>query len=191
VLSGYQHHEHIDAPLLARSRPQTLYAGFLSSGAGGRRGVYKSANGGKTWQRMALPGPSYGDAPTLSAADPQRKAVYFSDLSGIFASTDAGRDWHEIDTPSVLHPSGLAAGGGTVFASEGTGGIYMSTNDGGTWTRTWPASGSAPGLGAALVWVDPGHPATVLATAYYPAARPTATHILRSTDGGKTWTVVG
>ena len=140
---------------------------------------------------MALPPPVPGDAPTLSAADSQRKAVYFADLSGVFASTDAGRDWHRIDNelPAVL--SGLAAGGGTVFASEGTDGIYMSTNDGGTWTRTWPASGPAPGLGAALVWVDPAHPATVLATAYYPAERPTATHILRSTDGGRTWTAVG
>ena len=87
--------------------------------------------------------------------------------------------------------SALAAGGGTVIASLGTDGVYASTNEGRTWTRTWPASGRTPGLGVGLITVDPAHPATVIAAATYPATRPTGTHILRSTDSGHTWEVVG
>ena len=42
-----------------------------------------------------------------------------------------------------------------------------------------------------VITVDPAHPATLIETATYPAKRPTGTHILRSTDGGHTWEVVG
>ncbi len=51
--------------------------------------------------------------------------------------------------------------------------------------------GPAPGLGAGILAVDPAHPTTIYASAYYPDNRATGTHILRSTDSGRIWTVVG
>jgi photosystem II stability/assembly factor-like uncharacterized protein len=184
--------------LMAPHQPLALYASFRPVGpGGGKAGVYKSTDGGKAWRRLALPAlletNSGANILVPSAADPQRNTLYFSEWDGIYASTNAGRTWHSISSglPHDQPVSALAAGGGTVIASLGTDGVYTSTNQGQTWTRTWPASGLAPGLGVDLVTVDPAHPASVIATAIYPANRPTGTHILRSTNSGRTWTVTG
>jgi photosystem II stability/assembly factor-like uncharacterized protein len=82
----------------------------------------------------------------------------------------------------------LAAGGGNVFATFwGTEAIYKSADDGGTWTQAWPASTPNPGLDEEIVAVDPARPTTVYAVSYTAGA----TQILRSTNSGRTWTVIG
>jgi photosystem II stability/assembly factor-like uncharacterized protein len=184
----------IDGLLVTPGRRPALYAVFYISGPTRAKppGVYRSRNGGKTWRKMRLPAPH--GRPAASAADPQRNAIYIVEGARIFRSTDAGRDWNSMGQglPQDQPVTSLAAGAGTVFASLGTDGIFKSLDGGRTWTRSWPASGPAPGLGSSyLVTVDPAHPATVFAEADYPDQRSTASHILRSTDGGRTWTVVG
>ena len=190
VLSGFRRFG-IRTLLMPPRAPLALYAAFSPNGPrGGKPGVYKSMDGGKHWWRLGLPAP--GDL-VLSAADPQKRTIYFTEGNQVFASTDAGRYWRSIGQglPHDQPVSALGAGGGTVIASLGTAGVYISTNQGQTWTRTWPASGTAPGLGVGLLTIDPAHPTTVLAAATYAATRATGTHILRSTDGGHTWEVAG
>src|SRR5581483_991126 len=155
---------------------------------GGKPGVFESADGGTTWRRVALPRPAPGlRTGIFSAADPQTKTLYFAEQNQIFASTDAGRAWHRVgENLPQDHPLwALAAGGGTVIASFGPDGLYTSTNEGRSWTRSWPASGSVPGLGVRLITVDSAHPEAVIAAANYPANGTTATRILRSSDGGR------
>ena len=192
VLSGW-HRFGIQAVLVPPHAPLVMYAAFYPKGPrGGKPGVYKSTDGGKAWRRLGLPTPELTGS-TLSAADPQQNAIYFAEQGQIFAGTEAGRDWRSVSQglPRDQPVSALAAGGGTVIASLGTDGVYISTNRGQTWTRTWPASGTAPGVGVGLLAIDPAHPTTVLAAATYAATRATGTHILRSSDGGRTWAVAG
>jgi hypothetical protein len=190
--------------LMAPSRPPALYAAFgpdtyPSGPRGGKSGVYQSTNGGKTWRRMGLPAGGAG----MSAADPQHNTVYVAVGARVFASTDAGQDWRFIGqglpqdqaigaSPNLAPPGpGMAAGAGTVIVSLGKHGIYESSDDGRTWTHSWPVSGPAPGFGVGRIAVDPANPTTVYAAAYYTRSRSFRTHILRSTDSGRTWTVIG
>jgi photosystem II stability/assembly factor-like uncharacterized protein len=175
--------------LMGPGRPPALYAAFHSPE---RNGVYKSTNGAKTWRKLRLPpfGPNEGGA--ASAADPQQNAIYMAVGARIFASTNAGRDWRLISQGLGLTPdhyvTSLAAGGGTVFATFwGTEAIYKSADGGGTWTQSWPASKPTPGLVGDIVAVDPARPTTVYAVSY----TTDGTQILRSSNSGRTWTLVG
>ena len=108
-------------------------------------------------------------------------------------SADAGRSWRSIGQglPHDSDVTSLTAGAGTVYAAFAKEGIYRTTDRGETWTHSWPQAGVAPGLGVSIVAIDPARPTTVYASAYYPANRDTGTHILRSTDSGRTWTAIG
>jgi photosystem II stability/assembly factor-like uncharacterized protein len=135
---------------------------------------------------------------TLLSTRHRRPRSYAALQSRIFMSTNAGRSWHFIGQ-GLPQGSGrtnsdvtsLAAGPGTLYAAFGKRGIYETTDAGQTWTQSWPQSETAPGLGVSLVAIDPAHPTTIYASAYYPSGRDTGTHILRSTDNGHTWTAVG
>jgi photosystem II stability/assembly factor-like uncharacterized protein len=182
--------------LMAPGRSPALYVAFSRLGPKRTKpGVYKSTNGAKTWRKLKLPAPDGAADPhwtAAAAADPQQNAIYMAVGARIFASTNAGRNWRLISrglgfTPNQYVTS-LAAGGGNVFATFwGTEAIYKSSDGGGTWTRSWPASKPTPGLVGDIVAVDPARPSTVYAVSY----TADATQILRSINGGRTWTVVG
>lgn len=199
VLSGAKKRFFAWSLLIAPRPPLALYAAFASTGCwpchGGkpfkprmRRGIYKSTDGGRTWRRLGMPAPppaavSTAGLPSIpAAADPQRQTLYFAEQDRIFASTDAGRTWRDIGRglPHDQPVSALAAGGGTVVASLGTDGVYTSANEGRTWMRSWPASGPVRGPAVDLLTVDPADPAYVVAAA--------GNRVLRSNDGGRTWT---
>jgi photosystem II stability/assembly factor-like uncharacterized protein len=116
-------------------------------------------------------------------ADPQRHTLYFNDQDTIYASSNGGRTWKDIGgrLPQDQPVSALAAGGGSIVASLGTDGIYTSTDQGQAWKRTWPVSGPLQGPAVDLIVVDPVHPSSVLAVA--------GNQLLRSTDGGRTWSL--
>jgi photosystem II stability/assembly factor-like uncharacterized protein len=182
--------------LLEPSRPPALYGAFLVSGPrGAKPGVYATSDGGKTWRNTRLNPSDSAEAPVAVAlaADPQRKTIYVAVRARVFSSTNAGRAWDFIGRrlPQDGLVTGLAAGAGTVYAAFGAKGIYQTSDGGRTWTQSWPESGLAPGVGAGLVAVNPARPTSIYASAYYPSDRSTATHILRSTNSGLTWTVVG
>ena len=64
----------------------------------------------------------------------------------VFSSTNAGRSWSFIGQglPEDGVVTGLAAGAGTVYAAFGEKGIYMTSDEGRTWTQSWPDSGCGP-----------------------------------------------
>jgi photosystem II stability/assembly factor-like uncharacterized protein len=182
--------------LVTRGRQPALYVAFSRRGPKRRKpGVYKSTNGAKTWRKLKLPppnGPADPHDTASSATDPQQNTIYMAIGARIYASSNAGRNWRLISrglgfTPEQFVTS-LAAGGGNVFATFwGTEAIYKSADGGGSWTRSWPVSEPTPGLVGDIVTVDPARPSTVYAVAY----TADAAQILRSTNSGRTWTVVG
>ena len=124
---------------------------------GGERGLYKSTDGGRTWANVLARGPWTGvtdvafdprDPDTLYAVTYQRERKAYSFVaggpeSGIFKSTDAGRNWTQLTnglpggdkgrigiSVSLSHPDIVFA---IVDAEEG--GVYRTEDAGAAWTR--------------------------------------------------------
>lgn len=127
--------------------------------AGGERGVYRTADGGATWDAVLtvdehtgatdiVADPSNPD--TLYAAMYQRRRHTWSFLgggpgSGIYKSTDAGRTWRQVKTglPKgdmgkiglAVTPADPSIVFATVEAGEKEKGFYRSTDRGESWEK--------------------------------------------------------
>jgi photosystem II stability/assembly factor-like uncharacterized protein len=172
-------------------------------GAHPARGVYRSKDGGATWQQVLHPDTNVGAIDVeIDPSNPQ--AVYASLWNtrrppwyvygpsngpggGLFKSTDGGTTWHQLTKglPSegvgrsgiAIAPSNPRIVYAVIDAKEG--GLFRSADAGATWTKT---------TGDTRVWgrgwyfekvaVDPKNPDTV----YVPNVG-----IQRSLDGGKTF----
>ena len=173
--------------------------------AGGRNGVYKSIDGGLSWdlKDSTFPTNSSGDpAQVMSlAVDPNNTAIVWAGtaVEGLVRSPDGGETWQYkgfLDMPDVdaveVRPGDsntILVGTGDYRGSGGTtGGIYKSTDGGQTWQRKY--------FGASTITdfvFDPRNPDWVYAgTGYLPDYGPAGAEgigVLRSVDGGERWTV--
>jgi len=123
------------------TNPSTLYAGTVASYSGG--GVFMSTDGTSTWSVVILPtyNPVYAIAITPSA-------LYIGAGGEVFKSTDGASSWQAASTglpPNILinalaidrkTPNTLYAGVGYATYGEPGGGVYKSTDGGGTWSAT-------------------------------------------------------
>jgi photosystem II stability/assembly factor-like uncharacterized protein len=142
--------------------PNRLYASVANSKVGG---IYVSNNinlgGGATWSKLASPPRTQGHAfnirvlndGTLVATFSGRRGgspVNFTDSSGVFVSSDAGKTWTDVSAPGmhywtmdlVVDPADptqstwyVAVYSGYGGASNNLGGLYRTSNRGKTWTR--------------------------------------------------------
>jgi photosystem II stability/assembly factor-like uncharacterized protein len=171
------------------------------------RGLYRTADGGRTWKQVLDRGPDVGAVDI--AFDPAAPGILYASMwevrrhpwldyfqppqgpgSGIWKSIDSGRTWKQAGTsglpktPMGRIDLGVAAGRGArriyagVDAEEGPG-LYRSDDGGATWTHVNP-SGELAGSYMNHIVVDPKNPDIVWA-----AGR----GLRRSTDGGRTFTV--
>ncbi|MFO0831315.1 MAG: hypothetical protein U0637_05650 [Phycisphaerales bacterium] len=126
---------------------------------GGDRGVYKTTDGGATWENVLRPGEATGcsevhmdprEPGTLYATAYQRRRHVWTLVNGgpesaIYKSTDAGKTWRKLEkglpggdkgriglTISPADPDTLYA---IVEATDGEGGIYRSTDRGESWAK--------------------------------------------------------
>ena len=124
------------------------------------RGIYRSKDGGKTWDKILFRNDSTGAADL--AMDPSNPNVLYAAFwqagrtpwmlisggagSGIFKTTDGGDHWTEISHNRGM-PEGIfgniglsvsAANPNRIFAiiEADSGGVYRSDDAGATWTRT-------------------------------------------------------
>jgi photosystem II stability/assembly factor-like uncharacterized protein len=128
-------------------------------GPGGERGLYKTTDGGKTWKSILAISEHTGvtdvvidpnDANTVYAAAYQRRRHMWTLINGgpesaIYKSTDAGATWNKLRTglPNVdLGRIGLTISPvdsnvlyATVEAADRRGGIFRSSDRGGSWER--------------------------------------------------------
>jgi photosystem II stability/assembly factor-like uncharacterized protein len=128
-------------------------------GPGGDRGLYKSTDGGKTWNAVlsisentgvtdVVMDPSNPDV--LFAASYQRRRHFFTLINGgpeaaIYKSVDAGKTWNKLKggLPTVeMGRIGLAISPvnpnivyATIEAGEKKGGIYRSVDSGANWEK--------------------------------------------------------
>jgi photosystem II stability/assembly factor-like uncharacterized protein len=172
------------------------------------RGVYRSTNGGETFERVLYKDENTGAAqvgfdPTnpqiIYAAlwagrqGPWENSSWNGPLSGLFKSIDGGTTWRQLTTGLPTTAQGLGRIGFTIAPSDSRrmyatvdaptlGGIYRSDDAGETWRRTNSEVrvwGRASDF--AEVKVDPRNPDVMYSS---------NTSTYRSTDGAKTFTAI-
>jgi photosystem II stability/assembly factor-like uncharacterized protein len=177
------------------------------SGPSDERGLYKSADGGKTWQRKLFRDNKTG-AIDISI-DRRNPSVMYAALweayrveyqmssggpgSGLFKSTDGGETWREITRATGL-PSGLVgkisvavsgADSDRVYAlvENEKGGLYSSDDAGATWKLINEGRNIRQrAFYYTHVFADPSNKDTIYML---------NTSAFRSTDGGKTLVSIG
>jgi photosystem II stability/assembly factor-like uncharacterized protein len=156
---------------------QRVYAGSFTGG-----GFFRSADGGRTWQRRLF-GPSTLHVANI-AVDASDQSVYVVTLQngGVWKSTNLGDTFTRVDVGVAGGPFlNLAGRGIAVDASTpstlyiaGPTGTWQSLNRGATWTRVSTVA-------ALTVAVDPTSSRNVYVGT-------NANGVLKSTNGGSTFT---
>jgi len=195
------------------SHPDVLYVG---SGEGLHRpdlgvgdGIFKSTNGGKTWQHVGLPDVQQVGRLVVHPTNPD--CVFVAGMGhpygpnterGVFRTTDGGRSWEKV--LYVNHNTGASqveldpVDPRTVYAAlwehrEGpwengsfpgpNTGLFKSDDGGSTWRRLTEGLPKAGGGSQYIFAVAPGNPKRLYALV---GGRSTA-GVFRSEDGGETW----
>jgi uncharacterized protein (TIGR03437 family) len=148
--------------------------------------LYRSADGAKTWQNIALPAtPGQFDA---LAVDPENSSNLYVNISlrgkagpgqqsnYFFRSADGGATWSQSTLPGITQVVTVDPTASNILYA-GIGGLYRSTDSGVTWSKT-SITTFAESIGT------DAHHAGVL---YVPT---TDGKIYKSTDFGATWTAL-
>ncbi len=200
---GLKRSLHIGRILVHPTDPNMVYVAAEGPlwGPGGDRGVYKTTDGGKTWDKVLDIDENTGvvdlvmdprDPDVIYAAAYQRRRHLWvlidgGPSSGIYKTTNGGGDWTELTNglPTVdMGRIGLAIppkAPDTVYAiieaADGKGGFFSSTNRGASWDKVNDHVTSSPQYYNEIV-VDPQDPARIFKM---------DTFLQVSADGGKSW----
>ncbi|HEX2167201.1 MAG TPA: hypothetical protein VHG09_08165 [Longimicrobiales bacterium] len=157
---GLRESQHIARIVIHPRNARIVYVAAMGPlwGDGGERGLYRTTDGGRTWELLLSAGPFTGvtdvildprDPNVMYAATYQRERKSYSFVaggpeSGIWKSIDGGDNWTRLETGlpegdkgrigidiARSQPSTIYA---TVSAEDG--GIFRSDDAGATWTRT-------------------------------------------------------
>jgi len=204
---GLRNAQQIGAVLVDPHDPNLVYVAALGHpyGANEERGVFRSTDGGETWQKIL-----YKDVDTGAiglAFDPSNSKVIYADLwsarqgpwengawqgpgSGLYKTTDGGNNWRQLTKGLPTFEQGLGRIGIAVAPSDPkrvyatvdagqAGGIYRSDDAGETFERvTGERRVWARGSDFAEIDVDPTNKDIVYCSAI---------EVYKSTDGGRTF----
>lgn len=205
---GLEDTRQIGRVLVDPRNPDVVFVAALGHayGANAERGVYRSNDGGASWQKVLYKNDSIGAIDL--AFDPQNSRTIYATLwntrrppwsvyppsygpgGGIFKSMDGGDTWQQLTKGLPTERVGrigiavAPASSNLVYAivDAKEGGIYRSNDAGASWRkmsdekRIW-----GRGWYFCNVVVDPNNPETVYVS---------NTSLYRSTDGGKNWTSI-
>ncbi|MHB8839642.1 MAG: WD40/YVTN/BNR-like repeat-containing protein, partial [Gemmatimonadaceae bacterium] len=176
---GLKQSEHIGKIVVDPTNSDVVYVaaqGPLWS-AGGDRGLYKTTDGGKTWEQVLKISDNTGvtdvvvdprNPKVVIASSYQRRRHFFTLIDGgpesaIHRSTDGGKTWTKVTTGlpgeelgriglaiSPVNPDIVYA---NVEAANRKGGIYRSDDNGVTWEKR--ADYNQGSMYYGLVWTDP------------------------------------
>jgi len=158
---GLKTSEHIGRIVIDPKDSDVVYVAAQGPlwGPGGDRGLYKTVDGGKTWKKILSISDNTGvtdvvvdpnDPDTVYAAAYQRRRHMWTLINGgpesaLYKSTDAGATWNKLKNglPTVdMGRIGLAISPvdsnvlyATVEAADRKGGIFRSSDRGGSWER--------------------------------------------------------
>ena len=204
---GLKRSLHIGRILVHPTDPDIVYVAAMGPlwGPGGDRGVYKTVDGGATWQQVLAIDENTGvvdlemdprNPDVLYAASYQRRRHVWTLIdggpgSGIHKTTDGGRTWTKLTNglPSTdLGRIGLALAGpdpdvvyAIVEAADGKGGFFRSRDGGLNWEKRGGYLTSSPQYYQELV-TDPRDTDRLYSL---------DTFMMVTEDGGAAWSRVG
>lgn len=177
----------------------------LAAGEGEKSRVYKTTDGGKTWQlQFTNPDPA-GFFDALAFWDETHGIALGDPVGGKFQliHTTDGRTWQPLkaDMPAAVADEGAFAASGTCLITHGdrgawfvTGGpngarLFRSTDRGKTWAvQDCPLGGRSKSAGAfGIAFRDATN--GVIVGGDYTKPTEAGPHAAVTTDGGKTWTL--
>jgi photosystem II stability/assembly factor-like uncharacterized protein len=160
-LPGLDDTRHISRVRVHPRNPDLVYVAAIGHafGPNEQRGIFRSKDGGKTWEKILYRGPQAGGIDLTF--DPTNASVLYASLwqvirrpwafesggpaSGLFKSTDGGDTWAEITRNPGLPRGMVGKIGVTVSAAAPDrvwaiveaedGGVFRSENGGATWAR--------------------------------------------------------
>ncbi|HKE31244.1 MAG TPA: hypothetical protein VKD65_05935, partial [Candidatus Angelobacter sp.] len=184
---------------------------YYFGGVGG--GVWKSQNGGLTWQPI-FDSQHIASIGAIAVAPSDANIIYVgtgeadfrSNLTygnGVYKSTDAGKTWRNIGLSETRHISRivvdphnanlvLVAALGHAYGPNSDRGVFRSTDGGATWQKVLYKDENT---GAIDIQIDPDDAQTVFASLWSARRPPWSTYppnstggtIYKSKDGGVTW----
>jgi photosystem II stability/assembly factor-like uncharacterized protein len=207
-LLGLRDGQQIPALAIDPRDPNKLFAAVLGHpyGPSEERGVYRSTDGGQTWQRVIAKDENTGGSDV--EIDPSNPDVVYASMwearegpwednnvfngpgGGLFKSTDGGSTWHPLtnglpkDLSQIyvaIAPSDPRRLYATLATASGKLNVYRSDDGGDNWTQATNdprPSGRIGGGDLPIPKVDPKNPDMVYVA---------STVTMRSSDGGKTW----
>lgn len=204
---GLDKSEHIAKIIIDPGNSNIIYAAAQGPlwGPGGDRGLYKSTDGGKTWNKSLYISENTGvtdvvmdprESKTLYAASYQRRRHVWTLLNGgpeatIYKTTNAGESWDKINNGlpagdigriglaiSPVNPDFVYA---IVEAEEGLSGFFKSSNRGTKWVKQSSMISSSPQYYNEII-CDPVQIDKIYSMDTYSKV---------TVDGGKTWVNLG
>ena len=203
---GLKESRHIGMIAINPCNTDIVYVAAEGSawGPGGERGLYKTTDGGKTWNKVlnisehtgvnnVLLDPRYPDV--IYVTTEQRRRHVHTKIgggpeSGVQKSTDGGKTWNKIEKGLTgAHKGGMGIAISPVNpdylyliieAAEDNGGFYRSTNRGESWQKM--SSHSSSGQYYNEIYCDPIDVNKVFSVE-------TVSKV--TYDGGKTWSNLG
>ena len=209
--------QSIGALAIAPSDPQVVWVGtgeaWVRSNVSIGNGVYKSTDGGETWEHMGLEETGRIGRVVIDPRDPDMVHVAAVGHSygpqqerGVFRTTDGGETWEQtlfIDentgvfeiamnpaNPRILFAGAWPLAIRTWGRESGgpNGGIWRSTDAGATWEKLEGRGLPEPPLGKIGLAIAPSDPDRIYAL--IETGAPNRGVLWRSDDGGDRWTLI-
>lgn len=203
---GLKESRQIGQILINPKNPDTVYVAAEGSawGPGGDRGLYKTTDGGKTWEKVLTVSENTGinsmvmdprDPDVIIASSEQRRRHVHTKIGGgpetaIYKTTDGGKNWRKLTSGlpkkdmggmglaiSPVDPNVVYA---IIEAAEKEGGFFRSTDRGESWVKM--SSYHSSGQYYNEIICDPKDVDIVY-------SMETVSKVTR--DGGKTWKTLG
>lgn len=178
---------------MANSRATRVYVGAGHWVTGGRRhpgGLFRRSPGDGPWQALTAGLPEQVEARALAVHPREPDVMYAGTQDGPYRTTDGGERWERLGFPDrgavvwsiAFHPTRPQI----MYAGVAPVGIYRSEDGGDTWNKLPGAkSPNHCGMGFPVrvtgIAVDPRSPDDIYAALE-------VSGVIRSTDGGETWT---
>lgn len=182
----------------ARLRGVSAVADRIAWASGTNGTVIRTADGGATWQTLAVPGAEkldFRDIDAVGDATAYVLSIGAGELSRIYKTSDAGRTWTEQfvnrDPTAFFDAMAFWDAQHGVAVSDSVDGqfVIVTTSDGGSsWVRVAP-SALPPALPNEGFFAASGTNVTVAAPNHVWVGTGAASEarVLRSSDGGRTW----